>query len=59
MTADPDPYCDHDWHLDERPTNEAKPVKLRCSKCGAVKDYSDGNDETRDRRGHQGAEPAR
>jgi hypothetical protein len=41
MTPDPDPYCDHDWQLDERPSNEAKPVKLKCAKCGAVKDYSE------------------
>jgi hypothetical protein len=40
MAPDPDPYCDHDWQFAERPTNEAKPVKLRCSKCGAVKDYA-------------------
>jgi hypothetical protein len=40
MTTDPDPYCEHDWQLDERPSNEAKPVKLKCAKCGAVKDYA-------------------
>jgi hypothetical protein len=50
MTPDPDPYCDHDWQFAERPSNEAKPVKLRCSKCGAVKDYSDkqGNEHEKD-----------
>jgi hypothetical protein len=58
MSADPD-TCEHDWQFAERPTNDAVPVKLRCSKCGAVKDYSDGNDETGNRRGYQGAEPAR
>jgi hypothetical protein len=40
LTLDLD-ECDHDWQLDERPSNEAKPVKLKCAKCGAVKDYSE------------------
>jgi RNase P subunit RPR2 len=58
MSADP-LTCEHDWKFDEAPTKDAKPVRLKCSKCGEIKDYSDGNDETGNRREHQGAEPAR